>query len=54
MLTYLKYEKVILENNLAIFKMQAKILKTKMTKAEINLEIKRRDLVKVKEGFEEC
>ena len=34
--------------------METKRLKAKMIEAEVNLEIARRNLMKEKEGFEEC
>lgn len=43
-----------LEENVTALEIEVKKLKTKMIEAEVDLEITRRDLVKAKEGFEEC
>ena len=39
---------------MAILEIEAKTLRTKIIEAEVNLEITRRDLVKAKQGFQDC
>lgn len=43
-----------LEKNVANLETEANTLRTRMFEAKVNLEITRRELVKAKEGFEEC
>ncbi|XP_014511350.1 uncharacterized protein LOC106770043 [Vigna radiata var. radiata] len=50
----LEKDVTILKENISNLKTEAKTLKTKMFEAEVKLEITRRELVKAKEGFEEC
>ncbi|XP_014490504.1 uncharacterized protein LOC106753226 [Vigna radiata var. radiata] len=52
--TTLKENVSTLEENVTSLKEKTKALKIEMIEAKVNLEIATRDLVKTKDGFEDC